>query len=182
MNFFKGDTMKIQVLIFFCVSSHLLAYNQMHVSTVQTTTIQPIVASGCDFRGAASLLKNVNFSGAQLAGALFNANEKEETPAAGTIKIPSQTTDLSSVNFSGATLVSTGFKKTVLRNAIFDNADIRYADFTGADLRGAKLDKALNVSLARFDGAIMPDGTKCTGKTWTSASGKQFYCHCSPNK
>jgi len=174
--------MKLKLGLFVCMSSLVLPYNQMHVSTVQTTKVQPIVASGCDFRGAGSLLQKVNFVGAQLSGALFNANGQEETPAAGTIKIPGQTTDLSGVNFSGAICVSTSFKKTVLRGAIFDNADIMYADFTGADLRNAKLDKAINVSLARFDGATMPDGTKCTGTTWQSASGKVFYCHCSPKK
>lgn len=174
--------MKLQIFLLISMSGSLIGYNQMHVSTVLSTSAQPIIASGCDFRGAGSMLQKVNFAGAQLGGALFNANDKQETPAVGTVKIPGQVTDLSNVNFSGAICVSTGFKKTVLRNAIFDNADIRYADFTGADLRGAKLDKALNVSLARFDGAIMPDGTKCTGKTWQSASGKFFYCHCSPKK
>lgn len=170
------------IIIILSMTHVVLPYNQMHVLGAQSAKELPITASGCDFRGSAALLKNVNFINAQISGALFNANGTDETPAVGTVKIPGQTTDLSGLNFSGASCVSTGFKGTILRRAIFDNADICYADFTGADLRGAKLDKAQNVSLARFDGAIMPDGTKCTGKTWTSASGRVFYCHCSPTK
>src|SRR5437879_5478278 len=142
--------MKIKFILFLCASSCLVAYNQMHVATVLESTAQPLVASGCDFRGAGSMLQKVNWTGVQLSGALFNANEKEETPVAGTVKIQGQTTDLTGVDFSGAICVSTGFKGTVLRGAKFDGADIRYADFTGADLRGANLDNALNLSLARF--------------------------------
>lgn len=173
--------MKIQYYIFIVLSvSWINAYNKMHVQMVQQLSAkgQPINVSGCDFRGAAGLLKSVNFSNAQASGAAFNINDANVIATAGTVKIPNQTTDLTGVNFSGAQLVSADFRGSILKNANFTGANVLFADFTNADLTGAQIDKVQNLFFAKFCGAIMPDGSKCTGKTWTSKTGKQIYCHC----
>ncbi len=159
---------------------NVYGYNSVHVQAIIQKAQQAkfINASGCDLRSCAALLQQVNFSGAQLSGALFDGNDSSNTPTIGTVKID-QPTILAGVNFSGAVCVSTSFRKANLQNADFSKANILYADFSGADLRGAKLSKAQNITLARFDGAIMPDGSKCTGQTWKNADGKVFYCHAS---
>jgi uncharacterized protein YjbI with pentapeptide repeats len=150
------------------LSIELVAYNAHHASKVlqKVKSGQFVNASHCDFRGLGLLFKGLNLSGAQLSGVLFDIQNK-------------QNSDLSGVNFSNATLVSTSFKGANLKNANFSNADVCYADFSGADLTGALLDKAKNVNLALFCKATMPDGTKPVGATWTSKSGKVIQLHCS---
>jgi len=168
-----------------CAVSMLIeSYNTVHIAKVikSAQSGQVINGSRCDLRGSGSLLKSLNLSKCNFSGALFNANDANVVPAGGTVKVPSQVTDLSGVNFSGALLVSTGFAGTKCAGTNFDGADICYADFSNADLTGTlNLDKAQNSSLARFCGATMPDGSKFTGTTWQSSSGKTFYSHC-PDK
>jgi uncharacterized protein YjbI with pentapeptide repeats len=171
----------LQVTLLFSVF-HLYAYNPHHVQKLQQAVQKNefVNASRCDFRGVGTLLKAINLTGAQLCSALFNSLPSVINPKPCLVEVSNQVSDLSNVNFSNATLVSTSFKNTILKGANFTGADISYADFTGADLTGAKgLDKALNERLALFCNTTMPDGTKPTGSTWTSSSGKVFYMRCS---
>ncbi len=156
------------------------AYNPHHADKVLqlVKSKQPVNASRCDFRGLSDLFKNLNFSNAQFSGAMFDQISASPQMQSFLIQIPGQQSNLSSVNFSNASLVSTSFKNTILKNVNFSGADISYANFSGADLTGASLDLAKNSNLALFCGAIMPDGSKPTGSTWKSKSGKIIYLRC----
>lgn len=163
-------------------SVYLFSYNTLQFNTIISAVKAgtSINASRCDLRGIGSLLRGLNFSKANFSGALFNVIHHDDAPTIGTIKVAGQISDLTGANFTGALLVSTGFSGALLQGVNFAGADVCYADFTNANLKGAiNLDKAKNISLARFCGATMPDGTKFTGATWQSPAGVTYYSHCS---
>lgn len=155
--------------------AYVYSYNQLYVSKVlkKTQTNYSLIASGVDFRGAASLLKGQKFQG-ELSGANFAQNDTSVVPLTGTIKIPGQTTDLSGSNFSNANLVSASFKGANLQNAILNGADIHWADFSGTNLKGAQFKGTKNISKARFYNATMPDGTVLSYGFWTDSNGSVF--------
>ena len=178
----KEKAMKYFIkIIVLCSSWQLNAYNAQQVAMVQQAmqANEFVNAARCDFRGLGSVLSGVNLSGAQLAGAVFDAIPATVDPQPGLMQIANQNSDLTNTNFSNATLVATSFKGATLKGANFAGADICYVDFTGADLTGAVgLDKAINARLALFCNTTMPDGTLPTGSTWTDSSGKIFYMRC----
>lgn len=169
--------LKFLILFFF---TSLVAYNPQHVKSLQfmIKNKEFINCSGCDFRGAGSLLKGLKLNGAQLSGAMFSQVPAATNPKPNLIEVANQICDLSNADFFNATLVSTSFEGAKLTNANFYGADVAYANFANADLTGAKLDGAINCELALFCGATMPDGTKPTEATWTSKKGKVFYMRC----
>ncbi|MBP6892664.1 pentapeptide repeat-containing protein [Candidatus Babeliales bacterium] len=173
--------MKKLIRIFIFISFlPLQSYNPQHVQALQKAVKNKKIVncSKCDFRGVGNLFKGLKLKGAQLSGAMFSKVVQATNPKPILIEILGQNCDLSGVDFFNATLVSTSFDGANLSNANFYGADVAYANFAGADLTGAKLDGAINCKLALFCGAIMPDGTKPTGLTWTSKKGKIFYMHC----
>jgi uncharacterized protein YjbI with pentapeptide repeats len=174
---------RIIKIVAFCFAFQMNAYNLEHVKKLQQAVQnqQFVNASRADFRGLGALLKGADLTGAQLSGALFDAFTASVEPKPFLVQVANQVSNLSGVNFSNATLVSTSFKNAILKGANFAVADICYADFTGADLTGALgLGSAKNERLALFCNTTMPDGTKPTGKTWTDpVSGKVFYMRCS---
>lgn len=171
---------KVVLLLF--LTFQFQAYNPEHIKKLQEQIANNgfVNASRADFRGIGALLKDLNLSKAQLCAALFDSLPLVIIAKPCLVESANQVSDLSGVNFSGATLVSTSFKNTILKGANFTDVDICYADFTGADLTGViGLDTAQNERLALFCNTTMPDGTKPTGSTWTSSSGKVFYMRCS---
>ena len=166
------------VLALLCLCSLIYSYNEYHIQLAASAGSN-INVSRCDFRGAGSLFQEnkVDFVGAQAAGVSF-ATCEHGSKVAGVICIPGQVTDLSGYDFRGAELVSANFTNAILKGADFTGANIELANFTGADLTGAKIGTAQNVSTAIFCDAIMPDGKKCSGKSWTG-QGKNLLCRCS---
>ncbi len=81
------------------------------------------------FRGA--FLKNVNFSGAILAGANFEAARLERVNFAAA--------DLSNADLTGANLAGSNFSKADLSNADLIGADLAGSDFSGASLEGTSI-------------------------------------------
>ncbi|MBI2344726.1 pentapeptide repeat-containing protein [Candidatus Dependentiae bacterium] len=161
--------------MFFFVSICIYPYNQRYVLSIleKARNNIPLIASGVDFRGAGSLLRNTRFSG-ELSGANFSQNDLNVVPLIGTIKIPGQATDLSGSDFFNTNLVSASFKGANLENVIFDMADIKWADFSGTNLKGARFKGAKNIDKARFGDAIMPDGTNLSYGSWTDVYGSIF--------
>ncbi len=159
--------------------SVVVGYNSFHIDIVRYQSSKGLLknVSGCDFRGAGSLLQGVNFANVQMSGVLF-CPCKKQSDVAGVECTPNQVTDLTGINFSGATLVNANFIDAILKGTDFSGADIMYANFSGADLTGAKLDDAVNATTAIFCNATMPNGSQCSQKSWTSKSGKVFLCHC----
>lgn len=159
------------------MSSSLYSYNKIHVQKVKTkaSNKEYINASRCDFRGAD--MSDLELSGSQLSGANFGI-AKKAAKSAGIISIPGQKTNLSGANLSNAALVSAEFKGANLQKANLSGANVLNANFTDADLTGANIDGLEHGQYAVFCGAIMPDGTQFTGKTWKSKSGQLLYAHC----
>lgn len=167
--------MKKNFIIIFLLPVYAYSYNQRYVSNVlkKIKNNRSLIASGVDFRGSGDLLQGKSFSG-ELSGANFAQNDKDVAPLTGTIKIPGQATNLSGANFSNTNLVSASFKGANLTNAIFNGADIHWADFSKANLKGAQFKGAKNISKARFDNTIMPDGTLLQYGSWTDTNGSVF--------
>ena len=162
------------------ISGFLFGYNEVHVNTLlqQVESGDVLNASGCDFRGAGTLLQGVKIpSGSILSGANFGICKSSKSQT-GCVCIPNQVTDLTEVVFKDVELVSVNFEKAMLKKANFSGANLMNANFSNADLRGANFKGAQNIDLAVFCGATMPDGTRCTSKTWKSRSKTMFYCHC----
>jgi len=99
------------------------------------------------FRGA--FLKNVNFSGAILAGANFEAARLERVNFAAA--------DLSNADLTGANLAGSNFSKADLSNADLIGADLAGSDFSGASLERADLTGA-NLAGSNFSQADLKEG------------------------
>lgn len=174
---------QVFVCLFF-IASYVYGYNTLQVKLVKQKikAKEYINTSRCDFRGAD--LSNLDFSGGQHGGAIFST-PKKKSKVGGIVSIPGQRTKLTNCNFSNSSLFSTSFEEAILTGSNFSGADIQFANFSGADLTGAKFDNIPQKisDTAIFCGATMPDGTKCTGTSWTDKTGKiKLLCHCPKKK
>src|SRR5207249_4500968 len=92
----EWNTMLLYFLLCFFIQSTMFTYNKMHVhSALQASNNHKAFnASSCDFRGAGTLLQNINFANSQLSRANFSSNGPIVVAKPGTIQIANQITDL----------------------------------------------------------------------------------------
>lgn len=170
--------MKLRLMIILINFYGLVAYNKLHVSKVHAAVSsgKSVIASGGDFRGLGKAFKGKNFSNGLFSGASFAKNDTDVTPAAGTIKISGQNSDLSGCKFSNAELISVNFIGANLEGAIFDGADVRRVDFSGCNLKNASFKGTKNLDKAKFCKATLPDGTVLTNENFIIGSKFKPYC------
>jgi uncharacterized protein YjbI with pentapeptide repeats len=172
--------MKLIIYFFMTLTCfELEAYNSHHIALLKQAVAQrkPINISGCDFRGATTLLQGIDFSNA-IAGNVNCDTCSKITGILFLTEVLGQKTDLTGSNFSGANLRSASFKGAILTGANFSGADVSFANFAQANLTTAVFTGATGIETAVFCGATMPDGSICSGKSWTSKKGQLFLCQC----
>ena len=180
--FVKRGEISMKLIIYFFMTLaffRLEAYNPHQIKLLKKDASggKSINISGCDFRGAGTLLLGIDFSNAIAGNANFDACSKV-TGILFLTEVLGQKTDLTGSNFSGANLRSASLKGAILTGANFSGADVSFANFAQANLTNAIFAGATGVATAVFCGATMPDGSICSGKSWTSKKGQVFLCQC----
>jgi uncharacterized protein YjbI with pentapeptide repeats len=193
---------KIVLLMVSVVSfiAHGYVYKQVEFIKKQALAAK-VRASNTDLRGAP--LSGLQAAGGNFVGAVFHkCNQNDNNDVLGYC-VPGQEADLSGADLTGAdftntNLQSVNFKGATLDNTIFLNTSCAEADFTGVSWSGITVvDKKMVLSnnpdlteddlkdadlssyqMTIFCNATMPDGTVCSGDSWTDPDGNIFMCNC----
>ena len=154
-----------------------------------------VQASKYDLRGA-------NLSGLKAPGGNFFGARFQRYASGSNGKTLGYPTDLSNADLTGADFSSSDasyvfFENAILKNMKAVNTNFTGSYFKGADLTGMQLvdldlvsqvtsedtdsssgSTSSDYQLTVFCNAVMPDGTICSGTSWTDSQGNIFKCNC----